>query len=135
MIKREVIEDGIVCVIEDYGEGKIIKYIKPVETPPMPIKKVISKLAFRKRLTFNERLRIDNYEDDSSLNSSQKAVLKTYAKDFEASSEVDLDDVELRESLEALEQYGLLEKGRAEQILSYPMVWEEFSYRDSKNNM
>jgi hypothetical protein len=79
--------------------------------------RIISKLAFRRRLTFNERLSLDNYATNESLTAEQKATLVTFHKDFEISMEINLDDPDLAAGIGMLEYYGLVGSGRGVEIL------------------
>lgn len=81
--------------------------------------RVISKYAFRQRLTQDEKLAIDNYQTNPNISDDDKAMLNTFWKDFELSENVDLDEPALRNGLMYLVSLGLIaSEDRVNEILS-----------------
>lgn len=81
--------------------------------------RVISKYAFRQRLTQDEKLAIDNYQTNPNISDDDKAMLNTFWKDFELSENVDLDEPALRDGLMYLVSLGLIaSEDRVNEILS-----------------
>ncbi len=82
------------------------------------LERILSKLAFRRLFTFEERLAFDNFETSSTLTDEQKQYLRTLTKDFELADEIDMADPDTASGLAYLESCGILDAGRAAQILA-----------------
>ena len=95
------------------GKKSLVAHVKPA---PKPVP--ISKLSFRRRLTMEERVAIDNFEADTNLDAAEKATTHTLIKDFETAGEIALTDPDVLSGLQYLESVGLLAKGRADEILA-----------------
>ncbi len=79
---------------------------------------ILTKYQFRKLFTLNERVAVDNAQINPNIPAQYKAILLTMAKDMELSAEVQLGNTDVQQGVLMLEQLGLLDAGRANQILS-----------------
>lgn len=82
---------------------------------------LLTKYEFRKRFTVEERERIDafnaSFEANSSIPDQHKAKLRTGLKDYEASTGIELTDPATISMVSFYEVLGLIDVGRADQIL------------------
>jgi hypothetical protein len=82
---------------------------------------LLTKYEFRKRFTIEERERIDtfnaSFEANPSIPDQYKAKLRTGLKDYEASTGVELLDPATIAMVRLYEALGLLDAGRADQVL------------------
>ena len=82
---------------------------------------LLTKYEFRKRFTTEERERIDafnaSFEANPSIPDQYKAKLRTGLKDYEASTGVELLDPATIAMVRFYETLGLLDAGRADQVL------------------
>ena len=78
----------------------------------------LTKLGYRNLFTLAERIAIDNYETNENLTADQKATLTSLHFDFRLAEDIDLADPQLIAGTQLLEQYGLIARGRAAQILA-----------------
>ena len=82
---------------------------------------LLTKYEFRKRFTTEERERIDafnaSFEANPSIPDQYKAKLRTGLKDYEASTGVELLDPATIAMVRLYETLGLLDAGRADQVL------------------
>jgi hypothetical protein len=89
----------------------------------------ITKLSFRNRFTQEEKITIELASlDDTSAPMEKRAlaaVLRVSQNDITVAQYVDLKMEKTRTGVLALEQYGLLSKGRALEILDTPPLIEE----------
>lgn len=89
--------------------------------PATPLRH-ISPLAFRRRFTKAERAAIEWAAVDrpelSDPQRMQAAALRSDLKDQEQAKFMDLDDPDVAEGVQTLEALGLLQPGRASQIIS-----------------
>lgn len=79
---------------------------------------VLTKYQFRQLFTLNERIAIDNAPSNAAIPANYRAMLLTIAKDMELSAEVHLSKPNTMAGVGFLEQLGLIEAGRAAQVLS-----------------
>lgn len=98
----------------DESSGQFTAPPEPEPEPSPP--KILTKYQFRQLFTFDERVAIDNYES-SALSSQHKAMFRTWMKDLELSAEVHADNPDLAPGIMALESMGLLDPGRAAEII------------------
>lgn len=100
------------------------------EAPPTPVVPTrITKLSFRQRFLQAERVAIeiaslDNPAADMSVR-AQAATLRSYLKDIDAASHVDLNFPATRAGVQLLETVGLIGAGRAAVILDTPPTEDE----------
>lgn len=96
----------------------------PEPTNPEPVPRHVSVLAFRQRFTAEEKTAIDLASlDDPQASLDQRAQaanLRVYQQDLQAAGFVDLDSSEIRDAVLLMESMGLLDTGRAAQILDTP---------------
>jgi hypothetical protein len=78
---------------------------------PTPKSKIITKLAFRRRFTAAEKVAIYNAAETNT-------ALKVWLDDLNVAEEVTLDDEELVQGVQYLEAEGVIEVGRAAEILT-----------------
>lgn len=82
---------------------------------------LLTKYEFRKRFTIEERERIDafnaSFEASPSIPDQYKAKLRTGLKDYEASTGVELIDPATIAMVRLYETLGLVDAGRADQVL------------------
>lgn len=93
----------------------------PAAPEPVPELRRITPLAFRRRFTKAERAAIEWAAVDRSDAKPQErqmaAALRADLKDQEQATFIDLDDEDIAAGVQMLEQIGLLEKGRAAEII------------------
>lgn len=77
----------------------------------------LQKIEFRKRLTLEEKLWWDHFEDDKTLAPDKKKMINTIMKDFDLSPVVDLQDPDFRRAIEYLAGIGKIQKHRVEELL------------------
>lgn len=94
-------------------------------TPPPPVfdggqvvKRHVTVLAFRHRFTLGERVAITFAGKQNTL---QGAAIQVYMDDVQAASYIDLDRIDTRDGVLAMEPTGLLAAGRALEILDAPI--------------
>ena len=93
-------------IIADYsGTKTFTKYVEP----PKPEEAIITKYAFRKRFTLNEKV---------ALKTSTDPVIQVMQDDIDAAQEIDLNDLDLIAGLEYCVTQGILTEERKEEILS-----------------
>lgn len=107
--------------IQDFCSCKVLnaEVTNPTWALPDPIisntptisTKLISKLAFLNRFTTTELANIYTV-------AKTNVVLEIWLKKFELSEQIDLYDKQTQEGLYSLEQFGLLNLGRAEEIIN-----------------
>ena len=89
----------------------------------------LSRLAFRNRFTTAEKVGLEIASlDDPAATMEQRqeaAALRVYLKDVDSAAFIDLDDPATIAGVQTLEAAGLLEAGRAEEILTAPIREEE----------
>ncbi|MCX8003427.1 MAG: hypothetical protein N2688_00475 [Burkholderiaceae bacterium] len=109
-----------------------VQVVEPPAPPPPPAPATptrITKLSFRQRFLQSERVAIeiaslDNPAADMSVR-AQAATLRTYLKDIDAASHVDLNFPATRAGVQMLEAVGLIGVGRAAVILDTPPSADE----------
>lgn len=84
----------------------------------------MTKLEFRNRLTFNEKVALDNYEMtidamaiDAQIKIQRKAIIKTVIKDFDSATYIDLKDPATIQAIQLFASFGLIEPDRVNEIL------------------
>ncbi|WP_312129338.1 hypothetical protein [Diaphorobacter nitroreducens] len=89
--------------------------------PVVPVRRLITGLAFRRRFTPDERVAVEwaavDRATDTEAQRMQAAALRSQIKDQEAALYIDLDDVEIQSGVMALEAAGIVGAGRAAVIL------------------
>jgi len=106
-------------------------YTAPVvedPTPPPdpgPIRRWVTKLAFRQRFSAIERATITYAARQAS---PEAAGIQSYLDDVQAATYIDLERADTRAGVEALEAATLLASGRADEILDDPIGYDE-AYR------
>lgn len=89
--------------------------------PAVPVRRLITGLAFRRRFTPDERVAVEwaavDRATDTEAQRMQAAALRSQIKDQEAALYIDLDDVEIQSGVMALEAAGIVGAGRAAVIL------------------
>lgn len=100
-----------------------------VPVQPLPVERRVSALAFRRRFTKAERAAIEwaavDRAEDTLQQRMQAAALRADLKDQESAQYIDLDAADTVQGVVALEEAGLIDVGRAAQILSAPVEPEE----------
>lgn len=85
----------------------------------------ITTLAFRNRFTMAEKVAIEIASMDNPAadmpERAQAAGLRTFMKDAEAATFIDLERQDTISGVQALEAAGLIDEGRAEAILTDPI--------------
>lgn len=96
------------------------------ELPPVQPKRWLSVLAFRKRYTMTERAAIEWAAVDrpelTEAQRQQAAALRATLADIAVASYIDLDDADTIAGTQMLESMGLIAAGRADEILSAPVL-------------
>lgn len=81
-------------------------------------KRTVTKYEFRKLFTSDELVKMDNLTTFISLTPLQAAQYNTLVKNFEAASEIELDNLDVIYGLGLLTQFGVLTPERRDAILS-----------------
>lgn len=96
-----------------------------VENDPSGGGRVITAYAFRARFTLPEKgaMEMAAVDDPAASTEVRKAAadMRALLKDFEAARYIDLGDARTRGGVERLEAAGLLDAGRAAEILDAPV--------------
>jgi hypothetical protein len=99
--------------------GRLSDY--QIEGVAVVVDRCVTRLAFRKRFTQGEKIAIELAAlDDPAAPQEQRtraAALRVDMKDTDAATYIDLDRQDTREGVLALELLGLLDEGRALEIL------------------
>lgn len=85
---------------------------------PKDVTEGLTKYQFRKLFTLNERVLIDNAQQNPNISANNKAILATIMKDLEVSGAVYLNNPDTIQGVMFLEQIGLIAQGRSAQILA-----------------
>lgn len=105
---------------ENYPDAELID--EPETDEPVTQSTTLTRLAFRNRFTGAEKIAIElAMLDDPNAPMEQRqqaAMLRAFDKDIEAAEEIDLSFAQLIEGVRALEQFGLIAEGRADEVLS-----------------
>lgn len=94
----------------------------PPPVDPEPIRRWVTKLAFRQRFTAIERATITYAARQAS---PEAAGIQSYLDDVQAATYIDLERADTRAGVEALEAATLLAVGRAAEILDAPIGYDE----------
>ena len=78
----------------------------------------LTRYEFRKLFTFAERVAIDSSPTNTAIPANYRAMILTLLKDLELSGEVQLWNPDVQQGIGLIEQIGLIDAGRAAQILS-----------------
>lgn len=123
-----VVEAELEWAREAYPDCEIIEAPLPVMAPPTapPVtpsdeerRHKLSKYQFRRRFTLDELVKFDNPElFIADMTPQQRAIARTLMRSFDAASEIDLLDDQLRYGIGMMVQWGLLSQERAEEILN-----------------
>ena len=104
-------------------------FTAPVPESPPAQDTRITRLAFRKRFTQAEKVALEIAAlDDPSATPAQRAqaaALRAYLKDVDSAQFINLADAHAVAGVQTLEAAGLLEEGRAAEILTAPVAPEE----------
>jgi len=87
---------------------------------------MLTKYEFRKRFTFEEKVKLDNFSSvingNQSLTSEQKeyqkSIMTTITKDFESALDIDISIQETISAINFFKEIGVLTKERVNEILS-----------------
>lgn len=95
----------------------------PPDPPdPGPIRRWVTKLAFRQRFTAIERATITYAARQAS---PEAAGIQSYLDDVQAATYIDLERADTRAGVQGLEAATLLASGRAAEILDDPIGYDE----------
>lgn len=94
----------------------------PAPVDPGPVRRWITKLAFRQRFTPVERATITYAARQAG---AEAAGIQSYLDDVQAATYIDLERADTRAGVEALEAATLLAIGRAAEILDDPIGYDE----------
>lgn len=81
----------------------------------------LTKGQFRDRLTFTEKLQLDNYDIDGIapiLDTTQKAYIRTLIKDFESSAYINVFDPQTVAGIYMTVSFGIISPGNIDKILA-----------------
>lgn len=133
--KREIYENAGYIVVESESAEIGWIYENNNLVPPKEEEinysqvKHITKLAFRNRFTLEEKIAVEFAALDNptaSIEDRQKsATVRSYLKDLDSATYVDLDREDLKNSLQSLETLGLITAGRANEILTAKVNFNE----------
>lgn len=108
------------------------KWSKPADvvvTPPAPAEnssKIITRAAFRKRFTEQEKIAIEMAAIDNPIATSKarlmSATLRTYQKDWDAADFIDLADADAQAKVNYVAQMQVITQERATEILTAAIV-------------
>jgi hypothetical protein len=127
VVRRDA-DGAVVAPVSDMSDPAFLEWIEWCEagntpvmdytTPPDPADRILTKLAFRRRFTLEERIACDSAPENESLPASARAALKTMATDLALAEEVSLDDPDVVAGIGLLAQLGLITQARAQEILA-----------------
>lgn len=104
-------------------------FTAPVPESPPAQDTRITRLAFRKRFTQQEKVALELAAlDDPSATPAQRAqaaAMRAYLKDVDAAQFIDLTDAHVKDGVQTLEAAGLLTPGRALEITTAPVQEDE----------
>lgn len=106
----EEIIDGYIVRTYPNGTVERIKYSPPVEPEP-EITRTLTKLQFRNRFTTEEKVALYTAAESNVL-------IRVFLDDVAAAQEIDLDYPATVEGVHALEAFGIIDAGRATEILT-----------------
>ena len=109
-----------------YADGA---FTPPVTQPPAALDTRITRLAFRNRFTQAEKVALELAALDnpaaSTAQRQQAAALRSYLKDLDAATFVDLERPDTVAGVQSLGAAGLLAEGRGAVILTAPIEAHE----------
>lgn len=98
------------------------QFTSPEPAEPAPVDTRITRLAFRQRFTSAEQIAIELASIDNPSGTAeqrqQQAALRVYLKNVDAAQYIDLAAADVAAGVQQLEALGLIDAGRAEQILT-----------------
>lgn len=107
-------------VAEKYPDAVLIE--EPNTEVEIPVSTLLTQFAFRSRFTVAEKAAIElAMLDDPTAQlemRQQAAMLRAFDKDLSAAEEVDLRLQQLIDGVRALESFGLIAEGRADEVLA-----------------
>lgn len=108
-------------VVTEYDSGAVVRELRFAPAPEAA-PRTLTHLQFRRLFTPAEQESCDElevtFEANAALSAAQKRGLRTGYKNFYAASEVNLDDPAIPPMLGLYEALGLIDAGRAAEILS-----------------
>lgn len=119
----EVVPDDVTpgSVRGDDGEWTIAAVVELPPPAPVPLSRHVTVLAFRNRFKAAEKVAIEIASLDNPTapmpERQQAAALRAFVKDSETATFIDLDYEATREGVQYLEIAGVLQEGRAAEIL------------------
>lgn len=121
-ITESIIEDPKVILVQgqSVSPGDIYNPETGTFTTPPPVVvpiRILTKYQFRKRFTLEELVRMDNLSTFVSLTPQQAAYYNTFQKDYDAATEIDLDNADVLSGLTLLVQLGVITESRKQEIL------------------
>lgn len=124
-MKYQLSDGNIIIATQDYIDSHHPDAV-PIEEPDAEIENqvntILTRLAFRNRFTGAEKTAIELAMLDDPAASMEKrrqaAMLRAFDKDLNAAEEVDLNLQQLIDGVRALEALGLIEEGRADEVLT-----------------
>src|SRR5690606_15424389 len=109
--------------------GLIVREWPAAEPEPAATDTRITKLAFRNRFTQAEKAALELASVDDPTGTEQQrmqsAALRAYLKDVEAAAFINLAGPAVDSGVRDLEAMGLLEAGRADEIITAPIQPDE----------
>ena len=96
-------------------------YTPPAPTPIVEAKK-ITKLAFLNRFTDQEAIMVDLASQGLTV---EAASMRRYLNKVNAATFIDLESADIYSGIQTLETVGLLDAGRAQEILNNPVQESE----------
>jgi hypothetical protein len=108
-----------------------MRYITVREQPP-PLRRLITKYAFRSRFTQTEKedleLAAAHNPADTAPAKRQAARIRLWMEDIRSADYIDLDDQRIINGVNAMETAGIVASGRADIILGDPIEEDERYY-------
>lgn len=115
-------EDAPVAIGWGWAGASFVEPEPEPELEPAPVPRHITQLAFLNRFTDPEAIAIDL----ASIGATQQAAaMRRYLSKVNAASYIDLDRLDTRAGVQALEAAGILAAGRALEILDAPIDAQE----------
>lgn len=124
-MKYQLVDGNIIIATQDYIDrnhpgATLVE--EPAIDESAAQRTILTRLAFRNRFTGAEKTAIElAMLDDPSASMEQRqqaAMLRAFDEDLEAAEEIDLSFAQLIEGVRALERFGLIAEGRADEVLS-----------------
>lgn len=124
-MKYQLSDGNIIIATQEYinslHPGAVPVY-DPVTETEAPINTLLTVLAFRNRFTSAEKTAIElAMLDDPTApieKRQQAAMLRAFDKDLSVAKDIDLNFQQTIDGVNALESFGLIAEGRADEVLS-----------------